>query len=878
MIQRPVVWCTICYVAGSSAAAALHTEGIILGFAALIALLSAFALLRLLPWRVAAVCALAYGVAAGSRIWADAVNASGLPEWQAAAEADETLSYTIEAVGTITQPVSVDGDRAQFRMKLEWLSVSDETEPIAIQDRLQVQVKLAEQAEQEIAASWRRGDRVRLNGELRLPAEASNFEGFDYRRYLHSQRIHWLLQVDGAGAVAAEPGNFWGRSAWMGRVDAVRAAMGVRMDAMYPEKQAGYMKGLVMGMSDDLDPERFRQFSELGLTHILAISGLHVAVFLYCLHLLLRMFRLSRETAMNVLIAAVPLYVLLSGASPSVIRAGIMSMIGLFAAKLGMLKDGLHLLCAAALLMLIIEPYMLGNVSFQMSVIVTGGLIVGVQPLRASLPQLPRGKAVIDLVAVSVAAQLVSFPLTIYYFNQFNLVSLPANILLVPFISSIVMPLGAVSLALSTVWQPAANLVASVAKLGNDLTFTITDLMNQPDALRSIWSTPPLWWVLAWYGALLSLYRCLLAVRGTQTRSTTDRQFTNTSPDAPTVPLGNLILPRGSAAPQLRPWYVQWLYAPVTHLVGIVLLIASLLSYAYAPTRWDHAAYVEMIDVGQGDALLIRTPEGRHILVDGGGTVRFRQPGEEWRERREPYEVGRKLLVPLLMKRGVHQIDLLIVSHLDTDHIGGLAAVLDTIPVKRMLWNGSYKESAEAKNLLAKAVERNVVLYPACAPQDWQIEPHAKVEVIWPPAVGAASCGTDVGRLPVVSEQNEYSIVARIELYGYSLLLTGDIGTAAERLVLQRLLDRPEGSWHADILKVAHHGSRHSTTQEWVNYWQPAAALIPVGRYNWYGHPHPTVTERLDGAGTAVLRSDRDGGVLIRMTEQGIEYRSKLRP
>ncbi|WP_020615669.1 ComEC/Rec2 family competence protein [Paenibacillus daejeonensis] len=878
MVQRPVVWCTICYVAGSSAAAALRMEGIILGLAALLALLSALAWLRLLPWRVAAVCALAYGVAAGSRIWADAANTSGLPEWLAAAEADESLSYAIEAIGTITQPVSVDGDRAQFRMKLEWLTASDDTEPVAIEDRLQVQVKLAEQAEQELAATWRRGDRVRLNGELRLPAEASNFDGFDYRRYLHSQRIHWLLQVDGAGAVTAEPGGFWTRSAWMGRVDAVREAMGARMDAMYPEQQAGYMKGLVMGMSDDLDPERFRQFSELGLTHILAISGLHVAVFLYCLHLLLRMFRLPRETAMNILIAAVPLYVLLSGASPSVIRAGIMSMIGLFAAKLGMLKDGLHLLCAAALLMLIIEPYMLGNVSFQMSVIVTGGLIVGVQPLRKSLPQLPRGKAVIDLVAVSVAAQLASFPLTIYYFNQFNLVSLPANILLVPFISSIVMPLGAVSLALTTVWQPAANLVASLAKLGNDLTFTITDLMNQPDVLRSSWPTPPLWWVLAWYAALLLLYRCLPAFRGAEGIAPKGNPLTGTSAEAPTVPLGSQALPGDSSAPQLRKWRVQWLSGPVARLAGILLLNASLLGYAYAPNRWDHAAYVEMIDVGQGDALLIRTPEGRHILVDGGGTVKFRQPGEEWRERREPYEVGRKLLVPLLMKRGVHKIDLLIVSHLDTDHIGGLAAVLDTIPVKRMLWNGSYKESTEAKSLLAKAVQRGVVLYPACAPQEWQLEPQAKVKVLWPPAAGAASCGADVDRLPVVNEQNEYSVVARIELYGYSLLLTGDIGTTAERLVLQRLTEQTQGHPQVDIMKVAHHGSRHSTTQEWVNYWQPAAALIPVGRYNWYGHPHPTVTGRLEDAGTVVLRSDRDGGVLFRMTEHGIEHRAKLYP
>ncbi|GBF73735.1 hypothetical protein PA598K_02051 [Paenibacillus sp. 598K] len=933
MAQRPLIWVTIAWVAGSSAAAALPREGVWLGMAAALAALVALTLLRILPRRVAVVCLIACGLAAGSREWADARNTTGLPELLAVAEADALASYPVEAEGVIIHPVQVDGDRAQLRLETIWLRLADAQEPLALQERLQVRIKLAEEAEQQLVGAWRRGDRLRLYGELKLPDQASNFGGFDYRRYLFSQRIHWLLQVDGAAAIEQSAGATWSKSGWMGKVDSVRANLGARMAALYPEQQGGYMKGLVLGMSDDLDAERFQQFSELGLTHILAISGLHVAVFLYCLHMGLKLLRVPRETSLLLLIAAVPFYVLLSGASPSVVRAGMMSMIGLLAARLGMLKDGLHLLCAAALLMLMIEPYMLGNVSFQMSVIVTAGLIVGVGPLRRALPQWQRGKGVVDLVAVSVAAQLASFPLTIYYFNQFNLISLPANILLVPFISSIVMPIGAVSLALTAVWQPAAQLTADIARLGNDLTFAITDLLNQPDALRSIWPTPSLWWVLLWYAALLAGYRLLPAWRsgepvtsGPRPRDAEQSGAASSLPglsaraargpgddaavpqgspaladiaavDAPTAPLDVFAQGRASvdqpsaslsapitpltpgiAASLLRQWGERLLRHRLSLLrLGLLTGVVLLLGYAYDPDRFDRAAYIEMIDVGQGDAILIRTPQGRHILSDGGGTVRFSKPGEAWRERSDPYEVGRKLLVPLLMKRGVQEIDLLIVSHLDTDHIGGLAAVLETIPVRRLLWNGSVKDAPEASRLFALAAEREIELYPACAPQRWQPEPDVKLEVLWPPSAGSLGCGGTATQLPHVEQQNDYSVVAHLELYGYSLLLSGDLGATGERLLLERLSDRAE-PLRADALKVGHHGSRTSTTEAWLRYWQPSTALIPVGRYNWYGHPHPLVIERLAHYGVQVLRTDRDGGIMLRITRQSTLLATRRTP
>lgn len=180
------------------------------------------------------------------------------------------------------------------------------------------------------------------------------------------------------------------------------------MDRLFQDRHSGYMKGLVIGIQDDLDPETFRQFSQLGLTHILAISGMHVAVYVAVLLFILRHCRVTRETALTVTLLLVPVYVLLSGAGPSIVRAGLMGMIALLAARLGMLKDGLNILAAAALIMLVWNPYLLLSVSFQLSFLVTAGLMVYVPLANPLMRRLPSWLG--SSISVTLIAQLVSFP------------------------------------------------------------------------------------------------------------------------------------------------------------------------------------------------------------------------------------------------------------------------------------------------------------------------------------------------------------------------------------------------------------------------------------------------------------------------------------
>lgn len=849
---------------GSSAAAGLGWRGTLYMTGAALLLTIAAILGRQGSRRLVIICLLGFCAAAGERLWADSRNVTELQELLAVAESDgPRAAYAVRVSGTIISAVEVDGDRVQFRLEANAVQAAD-NEPLAVRsERMMVQLRLAAQPEQAIAAAWQRGDQVRIDGELSLPAMATNSGGFDYRRYLRSQGIHWLLKSKGAAALAIEApaAEAFSAAAVYGRVDAARAWLGARLDYLYPAEQAGYMKGLVLGIREDLDPEQFNQFARLGLTHILAISGLHVGVFMYALTGLLKMLRQPRERILLILMGAVPFYVLLTGASPSVLRAGLMAMLGLAAARMGKLKDGLHLIAAAAVVLLLFNPYLLNDVSFQLSFIVTLGLILGVPPFRRAMPKWKRGGWVLDLAAVTVVAQLVSFPVTIYYFNQFNLLSLLANFVLVPFISMIVMPAGAAALVLSVVWPWGAKRIADLSVLANDGSFAIISWLADQSMFRQVWGTPPLWWVVVWLLLMGAAFRVLEGYRSGTTESSLTQEKSRQENE--TASLHEHTDYEHSKQNKVYASAVSGKRRTYRSLIIYTVISIILLVYAYIPDAFDRRAAVSFLDVGQGDAALIRTATGKHILVDGGGAISFRKPGEEWRDRSDPFEVGSKVLVPLLRDRGVHRIDLMILSHMDTDHIKGLIAVIEEIPVRQIWWNGTLRPSEDSSRLMEAALRADIPLYAPIAGETLSLDNETHLEVLWP-----VERKSDI---PVMKDQNERSLVVAMQLYNSRLLFTGDISVKTEGEIVRATRERhPSPQEPIDMMKIAHHGSRHSTGSEWLAYWRPAGAVASVGATNTYGHPHPDVLGRLREASVALWRTDTGGEARFRVNRAGM--------
>lgn len=656
--------------------------------------------------------------------------------------------------------------------------------------------------------------------------------------------------------------------------DQLRDRLGSGVEQLFPEEQAGFMKGMLIGLTDDLDPQQFQQFSQLGLTHIIAISGLNVTIFLGCLVWLMRKLGFTRETYLITAMIMMPLYIAVTGASPSIVRAGLMAMIALYAAYRHALKDGLHVVLLVGLGMLVWEPYYLLDVSFQLSFLVTIGLILGVPAVNRLLPI--RSRSWRDALSIAIVAQAVSFPVSIYYFNQFSLLSLAANLCLVPLFSMAVMPAGTAAMLLGLAYLPAGKAIAwGVAKL-NGWIFWLVDLASGWDAFQTIWGTPGFAWIACYYGGgVLLLYGVHLYKEGL--RPAEQKPMLGSHPMR--SPLSEGL--KASAIPLLLAFGTLWMML--------------LLFWGYYAERWSKDGEVDFIDVGQGDSILIRSPVSRSILlIDGGGTVTFRKPGEEWKERKDPYEVGRKLLVPLLKKRGIQQIDYVFISHQDADHIGGLQAVLEQIPVKQLVFNGTFKPGPAVEKLFETALNKGTQLVKAYSGDILEVDEVTALHMLFPVQEESEA------PIRLEKEQNGQSIVFVMKMQQTRWLFTGDVDQAGEEAMLRRLKrqsaagnrvfdpafgaalsNTPEEAaiLPVDVLKIAHHGSKTSSSPAWLDAWKPKLAVISAGAHNIYGHPNAQVTDRLHERRIGVFRTDRHGEIQMRVKSDGeILVRTKLAP
>lgn len=891
MQTRPLVALCAAWVGGSMIAC-LSSEWIwwILGGIVLIL----FAIYVLLPQLQRSVLVLGFVmlIAAGYWHWNDVHNTSHIPSLLQLQQS-QMVDQPAEASGIIVSPVQIDGDLVTFFMNIYDLQAD---QSLTSPEKVRIQLKLAAESELQTAALWQRGDIISIHGIWKMPGEARNFDTFDYGNYLRTQYVHWIISAKGAESLEKATLELPPYILWKWDVlrynDHVRQDLGERIDELFADIDRGYMKGLLIGDSGDLDPETFASFSRQGLTHILAISGLHVAIYTAILLWILSRLNITRERACWIVIVMLPIYVLLTGASPSAVRAGIMGMIGLYALSRGILKDGLHILCAACIGMLLYEPYYLLNVSFQLSFIVTAGLIIFVPLVQPFLQTLPHKWA--SAIAVTWVAQLISFPLTIYYFNQFSILSSLANLIMVPVVSLIILPIGSVVLAISYIWLHGASLLGNVVSWMNSWTFHLVDWIDVIPGMLTIWHSPSIIWILLYYVLLYILLRCSQNIMMWKFR---EHSVQVDAPDyyaqANTQPLNEhirysvhvhrsgLFLHRVQSVWHSLYYGSPWIKRRYIACAISGIWLIGLVCYGYIQPTTSGNGTVQYLDVGQGDSILITTPQGKHILVDGGGTMTFERPGQEWRKRKNPYEIGNKLLVPLLKKRGVHKLDAVILTHGDHDHAGGLTAIVEQIPVEHFIFNGTLPEGDSLNELIQSVLDQHIPLITPVLGSELPIDDQTTLTFLAPEQLNPDKGSANKGLLRE-ENQNHYSIVFLLTMNTRHFLFTGDADQSEEQGILYNLHEPTtfrsnsalksffaESSFPVDVLKIGHHGSKTSSSSEWLRYWQPALSVISVGATNTYGHPTEEVLERIEEVESEVARTDLQGEIQIQVMPDG---------
>jgi len=645
------------------------------------------------------------------------------------------------------------------------------------------------------------GDFLKISPVIRKPANARNPGEFDYANYLAAQNIYATASIKKMKEIAIlghDNGNWFMQRL----IIPVKNALEKIIERL-PFAQSALLKGLLIGIRSEISPEVREDFAKVGVIHILAVSGLHVGFIIITFMTLCGICRLNYKTAVAVTILGLIFYAFITDLKPPVLRASVMGGLVLVGAALERKTNFLNSLSVAALLILILRPQDLFQAGFQLSFIAVISIVYIYPALKRACSFSRKNKHglvsasafqyIYDLLLVSLAAFIGTAPLTALYFHRLPLLSLPANLVVVP-LSFLTLGNGIaaafsqiISTQLADVFLTAACFFITVMMKIAEVAATI------PFADLEIYAFQPIH-AFAYFTGILFLMNL-------------NNKKSRTISLIATLLLLNLIVWRSAFAPR-------------------------------------NSFKMTFIDVGQGDSVLLQFPDGRSALIDAG--------------KRSPYyDSGKRVVAPFLKHVGIQKLDILILSHADSDHLGGFPYIMRHFEVGEIWDNGAVKSTklfGEYQHLIDSLQIKRRVMRAGEYIADF-------APVIFQ-TIHPSQQFMENGR----HSANDASLSFKISYGEIDLLTLGDVEKKGEGN-----LCRYRTSLTSEILKVSHHGSKTSSTQSFLEYAQPQLAVISVGEDNKFGHPAESVLKRLQERGAKIVRTDESRAIILATDGKKIE-------
>ena len=575
-------------------------------------------------------------------------------------------------------------------------------------------------------------------------------------------------------------------------------------------KDAPVFEAIVLGEKTGLDSEIRMRYQLAGIVHILAISGLHISILGMGLYKLIKRVGFGIWPAGIFSLAVMLQYGMMTGGSVSTLRAITMFLIAMGARITGRIYDMPSAVSVTAMMILAESPAYLLDSGFLLSFGCVLGICVASERICALAGAKRKGTKVF---CESVALWLVTLPVMLKFFGEASLAGLVLNLAVLPSVV-VVLVGGVAAMILGFVSIPTGRVMIFPARVLLFLYERLCELAGRSRWCTWIGGEPEIWQITIYYAILVAVLLIGQYIKESDQTKISRKQH-------------------------------------ILRISGIVLLILSILTLGKQSFRYsfkNQTLQITCLDVGQGDGILIRTPDNKHYLIDGGSSSQS--------------ELGRYCLLPALKSMGISCLDGIFISHTDKDHLSGVQELLEymekgltTIRAAYLVLPG-WTEPPEAWTDLASAAQKAGIKTVTGNAGNIIRSGAAAFEILWPESTAR---GKDV---------NEEAMVMELTYGDFRMLFTGDIGADTEKKLLSAgcLND-------IDCLKVGHHGSGYSSSEEFLKKVKPELSIISCSSTNTYGHPSPETVKRLKDCGSQIEYTMKNGAIILETNGKNLRIR-----
>ena len=598
---------------------------------------------------------------------------------------------------------------------------------------------------------YKLGDYIKVEGSLKEPSKNTIFNNFNYKEYLRYEKINYLFDIN--------------------KITKLRNNNKLRykikntiIDNIDKSINRNYLYTFILGNNKYIDKEVMDSFRKNGISHLFAVSGMHISLISLILLKIFDKFKFKNLLVMFFII----FYMFLTDFSPSILRAGIFFILLFFNKKFNLKISNVELMLILFPICIFIDPFIIYKIGFQYSFIISFTLI-----LFSEIINNIDGK-IKKLFTISFISFIVSIPITVNNFYEINILSIMLNIFFVPIVSSFILPITFLSLLIPL----------ELFKSFIDIFEIISLSLSKIDLFVITLSKINIFVIILYY---IVIYYVFYRMKLKKYKS--------------------------------------------------VLLLILIIFVQFIYPSFNNNMEITFIDVGQGDSIFMKFPNNKfNVLIDTGGSINYEK--ENWKNRNGNYSIS-KSIITYLKSIGVSKLDYLILSHGDYDHMGESINLVNDFKIEKVIFNcGEYNDLEKE---LIKVLDKKKIKYYSCI-KELNIDNNKLFFLN----------NKDYGK------ENDNSSVIYTELSNYKFLFMGDAGVEVEEDLIEKY-----NIQDIDVLKVGHHGSKTSSSKNFINEINPKYSIISVGKTNRYGHPNKEILNNLDTS--KVYRTDQDGSIMFKV-------------